>query len=119
MKHLLTLLFASLLFLCTGAKATPTPNQKKVTLKTMPQKVYGSVARTPAICYIYALQSENSITFDIFTAKALVEIITDEMVVFTATVDADGSINLPKYLSGEYELRLYVGNDVYCGTVNL
>lgn len=40
------------------------------------------------------------------------------MVVFSTQIDENGSVELPENLEGEFELRLYVGENVYVALVD-
>lgn len=48
-----------------------------------------------------------------------VELISDEMVIFSTQIDENGCVELPESLEGEFELRLYVGDNVFSGWIEL
>lgn len=48
-----------------------------------------------------------------------VELISDEMVIFSTQIDENGCVELPENLEGEFELRLYVGENVFSGLIVL
>ena len=41
------------------------------------------------------------------------------MVVFSTQIDENGCVELPESLEGEFELRLYVGENVFSGWIEL
>ena len=41
------------------------------------------------------------------------------MVVFSTQIDENGCVELPESLEGEFELRLYVGENVFSGLIVL
>lgn len=116
MKKLLTLfLFCFLAITVTTVEAgNPSNIKKKVTLKTTPYKALGGMKRSP-ILPIYAFQDGNLLIFDVSLEGANIEIISDEMVVFSTQIDENGCVELPESLEGEFELRLYVGDMIYKG----
>ena len=116
MKKLLTLFLCCFLAITvtTVEAGNPSNIKKKVTLKTTPYKALGGMKRSP-ILPIYAFQDGNILTFDASLEGADIDVVSDEMVVFSTHIDENGSVELPESLEGEFELRLYVGDMIYKG----
>lgn len=57
--------------------------------------------------------------FDTDLVGVNVELIYDEMAIFSTHIDENGSVELPESLEGEFELRLYVGENVFSGLIVL
>ena len=68
---------------------------------------------------LYATQMGTKIFFDTDLVGVNVELISDEMVVFSTQIDENGCVELPEDLEGEFELRLYVGENVFSGLIVL
>lgn len=64
---------------------------------------------------VVADQNQSMIIFPTFCAQAKIEIVFEEMVVFSTLIDENGCVELPKGLDGEYKLRLYLGDSIYEG----
>ena len=114
------------LFLCcflaitatTVEAGNPSNIKKKVTLKTTPYKALGGMKRSP-ILPIYAFQDGNLLTFDASLEGANIDVVSDEMVVFSTHIDENGCVELPESLEGEFELRLYIEENVFSGLIVL
>lgn len=115
------LLFFCLLFAANGllvanpSNGTPT----RVPLKRLlPRYEKTPFERTPSKP-LYATQMGTKIFFDTDLVGVNVELISDEMVVFSTHIDENGCVELPESLEGEFELRLYVGENVFSGLIVL
>ena len=117
MKKLLTLFLCCFLAITvtTVEAGNPSNIKKKVTLKTTPYKALGGMKRSP----IYAFQDGNLLTFDASLEGANIDVVSDEMAVFSTHIDKNGCVELPESLEGEFELRLYVGENVFSGWIEL
>ncbi len=120
MKKLLTLFLCCFLAITvtTVEAGNPSNIKKKVTLKTTPYKALGGMKRSP-ILPIYAFQDGNLLTFDASLEGANIDVVSDEMAVFSTHIDKNGCVELPESLEGEFELRLYVGENVFSGWIEL
>lgn len=74
--------------------------------------------RTPPLPIIVD-QNNRTFTFPLSCVETKIEIISDEMVVFSTQIDENGCVELPESLEGEFELRLYVGENVFSGWIEL
>ena len=117
-RKLLSLLFC-LLFAVNGllvanpSNGTPT----RVPFKRLsPRYEKTPFERTPSKP-LYAMQMGTNLFFNTDLVGFNVELISDEMVVFSTQIDENGSVELPENLEGEFELRLYVGENVYVALV--
>lgn len=119
-KKLITLFLCCFLAITvnTVEAGNPSNNKKKVTLKTTPYKALGGMKRSP-ILPIYAFQDGNLLIFDASLEGANIDVVSDEMVIFSTHIDENGSVELPESLEGEFELRLYVGENVFSGLIVL
>lgn len=64
-------------------------------------------------------QNNRTFTFPLSCVETKIEIISDEMVIFSTHIDKNGCIELPENLEGEFELCLYVGENVFSGLIVL
>ena len=118
-RKLLSLLFC-LLFAVNGllvanpSNGTPTLVPFK---RLSPRYEKTPFERTPSKP-LYATQMGTKIFFDTDLVGVNVELISDEMAIFSTHIDENGCVELPENLEGEFELRLYVGENVYVALVD-
>ena len=74
--------------------------------------------RTPPLPIVVD-QDNRTFTFPLSCVDTKIELISDEMVVFSTQIDENGCVELPESLEGEFELRLYVGENVFSGWIVL
>ena len=68
----------------------------------------------------YVFQEGNVLSFShSFAGCVFCLTDSDNEVVYTDSIDTNGFVELPSYLSGTYLLILYVGDDIYQGTLIL
>ena len=95
--------------------------EKKVVLNSKTQNINNlghhyprSPIRTPNV-YI----DEYTLLFDTSYEGFTIELLQDEVVVYSDIIDEDGEVQRPDYLEGEYELHFYVGSFVFVGEIEL
>ena len=119
-RKLLSLLFC-LLFAVNGllvanpSNGTPTRVPFKRLLPRYEKKPFERTPSKP----LYATQMGTNLFFDTDLVGFNVELISDEMAVFSTQIDENGCVELPESLEGEFELRLYVGENVFSGWIEL
>lgn len=64
-------------------------------------------------------QNNRTFTFPLSCVETKIEIISNEMVIFSTQIDENGCVELPENLEGEFELCLYVGENVFSGLIVL
>ncbi len=74
--------------------------------------------RTPAKP-ITVSQNGHVFTFAEYLAGNIVELVSGDSVVYTSVIDDDGTITIPDNIVGEFELVLYLGDNVYNAEVEL
>lgn len=79
----------------------------------------GNKPRNP-VELIYFDQDETILTFDAFCIGCPITLLDeDETIVFSSIVDEDGTVELPCYLTGTFELQLVRGDITYAGEIEL
>lgn len=121
MKKTLSLLTLLLSLTIGGANARLSDFAKYYNVILQYRQPTRDKARLPRIPSkpINAIMEGDVLKFETCLSDANVEIILDEMVVFSSTIDENGVVTLPENLNGEYELRLYVDDNVYTGIIEL
>lgn len=90
-----------------------TPNKNTDPITGQPIK-----KRTP-VMPIIAEQDGHSLKFSPAFFCSTVEVVSDEMGIFKGYIDENGIVELPEKLCGEYELRVYVGDNIYAAYIIL
>lgn len=62
-------------------------------------------------------QFGHTFTFPDYLAENSVEILSDDVVVFSSIIAEDGTVIIPESLTGEYTLVLHFGDNVYSAEV--
>lgn len=114
MKRILSYLFFVLLFF------PMTVDARKIYINCTPvDEGKDPVHRVP-IVIPEVTQDGYELTFDESCISSTVVLLDDdENIVYLDIVDANGSVLLPTYLSGEYKMLIYIGQDVYYGIITL
>ena len=66
-----------------------------------------------------SFQDGNLLTFDASLEGANIDVVSDEMAVFSTHIDENGCVELPESLEEEFELRLYIEENVFSGLIVL
>lgn len=74
--------------------------------------------RSPT-CPIIGEQEDFNFTFSPNLAGCQIDIISKGEIIFSTHIDENGSVELPESLEGEFELHLYVGENVFSGLIVL
>lgn len=74
--------------------------------------------RTP-ICLPTAFIEGTTISFDYSCIGCALAILQDEVLVYACTINEEGNIELPDYLTGVFELRLQRGSTTFVGEFEL
>ena len=62
---------------------------------------------------------DYTLTFDASCVGCMIEIVQDDVVVYTTFVDLNGEVTLPSTLSGTLQLVIYRGNQTFTGEFEL
>ena len=62
---------------------------------------------------------DNVLTFDASCVGCMIEIVQDDVVVYTTFVDLNGEVTLPSTLSGTLQLVIYRGDQTFTGEFDL
>ena len=62
---------------------------------------------------------DNVLTFDASCVGCMIEIVQDDVVVYTTFVDLNGEVTLPSTLSGTLQLVIYRGDQTVTGEFDL
>ena len=109
---------ACLLFMCTSvvsAQSKPIPIEPGINTGS---NGHGSNNKAPIQLPSVTIE-DYTLTFDASCVGCMIEIVQDDVVVYTTFVDLNGEVTLPSTLSGTLQLVIYRGDQTFTGEFEL